>query len=166
VYSIRNLQKSSIFADKIYTVMGFLDFIFGKKQKIENDFFGTMLFFEFKKEPHKNYFECSKHLKPAGKIIEIAIDGDRAGTVEKQIAFFKCIESHYPEICRTAAPLVEREYKNWKEDFRITDFQKQFEPVYITLPRCETAPVEWEISFETALDEHTVIGITRCRNKN
>lgn len=133
--------------------MGFLDFIFGKKHRIENEFFGTMLFFEFKKEPHKSYFECSRHFKPVGKTIEMAIDGDRSGAVEKQIAFFKRIEDNWDSICRAVAPAVEREFANYKEDFRITDFQKQFEAVYLVLPRCETVPVEWKICFETKLVE-------------
>ncbi len=31
--------------------MGLLNFIFGKSNKMENEFFGTMTFFEFKREP-------------------------------------------------------------------------------------------------------------------
>ena len=47
--------------------MGLLDFILGKSNKMENEFFGTMTFFEFKKEPYKNYFECSRYFRPAEK---------------------------------------------------------------------------------------------------
>jgi hypothetical protein len=65
--------------------MGFLDFLFSKKRRVENDFFGTMLFFECKKEPYKNYFECKRYFKPAGKAIEMAINGDMSGAMEKQV---------------------------------------------------------------------------------
>ncbi|MDR2911287.1 MAG: hypothetical protein LBV47_08005 [Bacteroidales bacterium] len=140
--------------------MGFLDFLFGKKRRVENDFFGTMLFFEIKKEPHKSYFECKRHFKPAGKAIEMAINGDMSGAMEKQTTFFKRIEDNYGAICRAIAPLVESEFKNRNSDFRLADFDKQFEPVYLVLPRCETAPVEWEISFETKLDDEHSFTVT------
>ena len=53
--------------------MGILDFIIRKSVKINDSFFGEMLFFEFKKNPEKNYFECRKYFKPDDKIIETKI---------------------------------------------------------------------------------------------
>jgi hypothetical protein len=50
--------------------MGFLDFIFGRPTKLENEFFGTMLFLEDKKNSMKSYFECKRHFKPSDKIFE------------------------------------------------------------------------------------------------
>lgn len=136
--------------------MKFFDFISGRSKKVENEFFGTMTFFEFKKEPHKNYFECRRHFKPTDKIIEIGIDGDKAGVMDKQVGFFKSIEDNYSEICKTVAPLIERKSGNWKGESRILDFQKEFEAVYLSLPRCEIKPVVWEIVFESGHDrEHT-----------
>ena len=44
--------------------MGIFDFIFGKTIKIEDEFFGKMVFSEFKKNPENNYFECRRHFKP------------------------------------------------------------------------------------------------------
>lgn len=68
--------------------MGFFDFLFGKPLKIDNEFFGTMLFCEYKREPLKGYFECSRHFKPSGKIIEIGIDGDATGPTQLEVNFF------------------------------------------------------------------------------
>lgn len=140
--------------------MGLLNFIFGKSNKMENEFFGTMTFFEFKREPHKNYFECSRHFKPTGKIIEIGIDGDKAGVTKEQIGFFRRIEDNYSKICQTVAPLIEKEFGSWKEGFRILDFQKEFEAVYLSLPRCETQPVIWEIAFESEHDGNHTFTLT------
>lgn len=140
--------------------MGLLDFIFGKSNKMENEFFGTKTFFEFKKEPYKNYFECSRYFKPADKVIEIGIDGDMSGITDEQIDFFKRVEDNYPEICKTIVPLIEHEFGNWKEGFKILDFQKEFEAVYLSLPRCETRPVVWEIAFESHHDKNHTFTLT------
>ena len=70
--------------------MGLLDFIFGKTIKLENEFFGTMLFQEDKKDSVKSYFECRRHFKPSDQIIEIGIDGEITGPTQKQIDFFRC----------------------------------------------------------------------------
>lgn len=136
--------------------MGLLSFIFGKPDKIEDEFFGTMTFFEFKKEPQKNYFECKRHFEPTGRIIEIGIDGDKSGITDEQKDFFKSIEDNYPEICKAVTPLIESEFGYWKEGFQIHDFQKEFEAVYLSLPRSVTNPVVWEIAFESDHDrDHT-----------
>ncbi|HEY5748518.1 MAG TPA: hypothetical protein VIU12_20755 [Chryseolinea sp.] len=136
--------------------MGFLDFIFGKQTKLENEFFGTMLFLADKKEPLKSYYECRRHFVPTNKIIEIGIDGDASGPTQSQIDFFKSIEHRYSELSEAVKPLIEDEFGNWKEGFRIANFQKEFEAVYLRLPRCESKPVLWEIAFESEHDrDHT-----------
>ncbi len=129
--------------------MGLLDFIFGKPIKLENDFFGTMLFIEIKKDQSRSYFECRRHFKPSNKIIEIGIDGSVSGPTQKQIDFFKSIEDNYAKFSTTIIPLIEAEFSKQKSGFKIKDFQKEFEPVYLSLPRCESKPFLWEISFES-----------------
>ena len=62
--------------------MGLLDFIFGKPAKLENEFSGTMLFLEDKKEALKSYYECRRHFIPSDKTIEIGIDGDVTGPTQ------------------------------------------------------------------------------------
>lgn len=136
--------------------MGLLSFIFGKPDKIEDEFFGTMTFFEFKKEPQKNYFECRRHFKPTDRTIEIGIDGDKPGITDEQKDFFKSIEENYSEICKAVTPLIESEFGYWKEEFQIYDFQREFEAVYLSLPRSVIKPVVWEIAFESDHDrDHT-----------
>ena len=136
--------------------MGIFDFIFGKTIKIEDEFFGKMVFSEFKKNPEKNYFECRRYFKPTNEIIEIGIEGNVTGPTEIQKDFFRKIESDYDEITSSIKPMIENEFRNWKEDFKITDFNKEFKAVYLYLPRCEKEPKVWEIAFESEHDlNHT-----------
>jgi hypothetical protein len=140
--------------------MGLLDFIFGKPTKLENEFFGTMLFLEDKKDTLKSYYECRRQFIPSNKIIEIGIDGDISGPTQKQIDFFKNIEDNYSIIAKAISPLIEDEFGNWKEGFKINDFQKEFEPVYLRLPRCENKPIVWEIAFESDHDRNHTFTLT------
>lgn len=140
--------------------MGLLDFIFGKSIKLENEFFGTMLFLEDKKEAFKSYFECRRQFNPSDQIIEIGIDGDVTGPTQKQIDFFKSIEDNYLTITKAISPLIEDEFGNWKEGFKINDFHKEFEPVYLRLPRCESKPIVWEIAFESDHDRNHTFTLT------
>ena len=136
--------------------MGIFDFIFGKTIKIEDEFFGKMIFSEFKKDPEKNYFECRRHFKPTDKIIEIGIKGNVSGPTEIQKNFFKKIESDYDKIASSIKPMIENEFRNWKEDFKIADFNKEFKAVYLNLPRCVKESKVWEIAFESEHDlNHT-----------
>ncbi|WP_406684336.1 hypothetical protein N1F78_00995 [Seonamhaeicola sp. MEBiC1930] len=136
--------------------MGIFDFIFGKTIKIDDEFFGKMVFLDDKKEPLKSYFECRRHFKPTDDIIEIGITGDVNGPTKIQKDFFRKIESDYNEIALSIKPMIENEFRNWKEDFKIADFKKEFKAVYLFLPRCENEPKVWEIAFESEHDlNHT-----------
>lgn len=137
--------------------MGIFDFIFGKTIKIDDQFFGKMIFSEFKKNPEENYFECSRHFKPTDEIIEIGIEGNVTGPTELQKEFFRKIESDYDKVISFVQPMIENEFQNWKENFKITDFRKEFKAVYLYLPRCENEPKVWKIAFETEHDlNHTI----------
>ncbi len=137
--------------------MGIFDFIFGKTIKIDDEFFGNMIFSEFKKNPEKNYFECRRHFKPTDEIIEIGIKGNVTGPTELQKDFFRKIEADYDKIISSVRPMIENEFQNWKEDFKIIDFRKEFKAVYLFLPRCENDLKIWEIAFESEHDlNHTI----------
>lgn len=140
--------------------MGLFDSIFGKSMKIDNVFFGQMLFNVDKKDQSKSYFECRRHFKPSDNQIEIGIDGAEIGPTQIQIEFFKSIEDNYSEITNSIRPLIEDEFGNWQEGFKIKDFNKEFEPVYLRLPRCETKPIIWEIAFESDHDRNHTFTLT------
>lgn len=140
--------------------MGFLDFIFGKSIKIDDPFFGKMLFLDDKKEPLKSYFECRRHFEPTNEIIEIGIDGALEGPTETQKKFFKEIESKYGQITDSIKPLMESEFRNWNEDFEIIDFNKEFKADYLRIPRCSEKPISWEIGFISEHDPNHIFTAT------
>lgn len=132
--------------------MGFLDFLFGKTIRIEHNFFGTMTFRKNKKEPIRSLLSGSCPFSPSGKEIDFILDADETGPTQLQVDFFKSIENSFAAISESIVPLIEDEFRNWKDDFAIEDFSKEFQPVFIQLPRCETLPVIWEIAFESEHD--------------
>jgi hypothetical protein len=140
--------------------MGFLDSIFGKTHKINHDFFGEMIFEGGKRPKPSDYFECSRHFKPSDKLIQIGIDGNISGPTQKQVDFFRSIEDHYAQIVTTVIPLIEEEFGNWKAGFTIVDFRKEFEPIYLRIPRCESIPIIWEISFESDHERDHIFTLT------
>jgi hypothetical protein len=140
--------------------MGILDFLFGKSTKIDHPFFGQMLFVQNKKDTPRSYFECRRHFNPSDRLIEIGIDADISGPTKIQVDFFKSIEDNYYELIRSITPLIEDQFQNWKEDFKIANFNKEFEPVYLRLPRCENKPIIWEIAFESEHDRNHTFTLT------
>ena len=51
-------------------------------------------------------------------------------------------------------PLITDEFQNWKEDFQIVDFNKEFSIDGITIPRMDDNPLVWDISFTTIHDKN------------
>lgn len=140
--------------------MGLFNSLFGKTQKINHDFFGQMIFNGGKMPDPSDYFECRRYFKPSNDVIEIGIDGDTSGPTEKQISFFKSIEENYSNITKAIIPLIEDEFGNWKEGFKISDFNKEFDPVYLRIPRCESEPIIWQIAFESDHDRNHTFTLT------
>ncbi len=134
--------------------MSLFNFFSSKNTKIDHSFFGQMLFCNNKKDPNKSYFECKRFFKPSNNIIEIGITANIDGPTENQIDFFEKIETNYNEITRSIIPLIENEFRNWKEGFKIENFEIEFEPVYISIPKCDITPIMWEIVFESDHDRN------------
>lgn len=140
--------------------MGIFSALFGKPVTIDHEFFGKMLFMGGKKPKADDYFECRRHFKPSDSDIEIGIDADISGPTYKQVSFFKDIESNYLQVTKAIIPLIEKELRNFKEDFKIIDFDNEFVPVYLNIPRCESKPIIWEIAFESDHDKNHTFTLT------
>lgn len=141
--------------------MGLLDFIFGKPILMQSLFFGQMRFIKNKRKPSKTYFECKRYFKPKNDTIDICIIGNMEGPTQRQIDFFESIENNYSKISGSITTSIEKEFRNWKEDFKIIDFKKEFKPVYLSIPECEVAqPIIWEIAFETNHDKNHTFTLT------
>lgn len=140
--------------------MGLLDFLFGKTETIEDSFFGKMVLIEFRKKPENNYFECRRNFKPINDIIEISVKDESERSFDSQKEFFRNIETNYQTIIESIAPMIENEFRNWKDGFRIDDFTKEFRADYIAIPSCRQANEEWEIAFNSVHDPYHNITIT------
>lgn len=132
--------------------MGLFD-IFKKTQTIQDDFFGSLRYTTFR-DATKNYFEGRGNFEPIGDEIEYFISADLNGPTIDQRDFYKKIEDLYGEIIVKITPLIEEEFKNWKQDFKIKDFKKEFKVVALTVPRLNSLPITWNISFETIHDDN------------
>jgi hypothetical protein len=127
--------------------MGLFD-LFKKPQVIQDDFFGTLTFMIFK-DPTKNYFEGKGKFKPTGEEIEYLVGADLSGPTNDQRNFYNKVQDSYEELISRITPLIEDEFKNWKEDFKIKDFKKEFKLVAMTIPRLNSNAISWDMSFET-----------------
>jgi hypothetical protein len=126
--------------------------LFNKPPTIQDDFFGVLTFMSFK-DSTKNYFEGKGKFKPTGEVIEYLVGGDLSGPTNEQREFYNKIQDTYDAIMVKITPLIEEEFKNWKEDFRIKDFKKEFKLVALTIPRLPSKPVVWDMSFDALHDE-------------
>ena len=62
------------------------------------------------------------------------------------------IEKKYDSITDTVIPIIEDEFRNWKEDFAIKNFHVEFSPVYLNLTQFGNGLFEWEIAFDSIHD--------------
>ncbi len=140
--------------------MRILNFLFKKPTKFQHHFFGAMEFTENKKDPDNSHYECKYFFITTDKPTILEIAGNSNGPTEKQVEFIKSIQQNYVTISTEMIELIESEFRNWKEDFTIKDFQKEFEVIHLYLPKCESNPIVWEISFETEHDRNHIITLT------
>ncbi len=131
--------------------MNIFNFIFGKKKKkIENEFFGEVQICESKSG--KFIFRSKRYFSPINQKIELEIEGNEFDKLDFANSFFVKIESSYQEVIDAVTPILEDTFQNWKEDFKIIDFYKEFQPIYLNLPIKKSMQDDWEIVFETIHD--------------
>jgi hypothetical protein len=132
--------------------MGLFD-LFKKPLTIQHDFFGTLIFMTFK-DSTKNYFEGKGKFKPTGDEIEYFVGADLNGPTNDQREFYIKVQDSYDDLISKITPLIEDEFKNWKDDFKVKDFKKEFKLVAVTIPRLNTNVTIWDMSFETIHDDN------------
>jgi len=128
--------------------------LFKKATTIEHDTFGTLTFMEIKKNPQNNYFEGSGFFKPTGNEVEYFITANIEGPTKEQVLFYEKIQQDYNVLSKKCSEMIETEFRNWKDDFKITDFNSEFTLVTITIPNQNNKPIEWDLAFETEHDEN------------
>ncbi len=130
--------------------MGLFD-LFKKPPTIKDDFFGVLTFVSFKKST-ADYFEGKGRFKPTGDEIEYFIGADIRGPTNDQRDFYNKVQESYDELVAKFTPLIENEFKNWKSDFKIVNFKKEFKLVAMTIPRLNDNVITWDMSFDTIHD--------------
>ena len=130
--------------------MGLFD-LFKKPTIVHDDFFGALRFIGFK-DSSKNYFEGKGHFASTNVETEYLIQADIDGPTDQQKMFYKDLQSDFTEYIDKMKPLIEDEFRNWKDEFEIKDFNKEFKLVCITIPRLDKTPAIWDMSFTTIHD--------------
>ena len=126
--------------------MGLFD-LFRKPQTLQDDFFGTLTFISFK-DAARNYCEGRGTFKPTGNEIEFLIRCNEGGPAKEQQQLYIRIQDSYDEIVTRIAPLIEKELKEWREDYKIKDFKKEFKPVSVEISRMSATSARWDMIFE------------------
>lgn len=125
---------------------------------LQDDFFGELRFVDFK-DASKNYFEGNGHFTPTNNNTEYLIQADKDGPTDKQKQFYIDLQSNFADYIQRIKPLIEDEFRNWKDDFVIEDFNKEFELVCITIPRLDIRPLTWDMAFTTIHDQNHQVTI-------
>lgn len=131
--------------------------LFGKLVKISHPCFGEMIFLADKKNADAGYFECTTFFKPVNDFIEVVLTAERGGPEQEQVDFFRLIEEKYVELTASLAPLIQTEFNKWIPNFKIHDFQSEFDLVFIEIPACNEKTVSWQIAFTAKqFSQHTI----------
>ena len=125
--------------------------LFKKPIIIQDDFFGALRFMDFK-DSSKDYFEGKGHFIPTNSETEYLIQADDKGPTDEQKQFYRDLQDNFQQYLEKIKPLIEDEFRNWKEEFEIKDFNKEFTLVCITIPRHDSSPLKWDMAFTTIHD--------------
>lgn len=123
--------------------------LFKKKPLFNDPFFGALKHHAFKKE---SLFEGRIFFTPAGREIGLTIYAEATGLIQAQYDFYSTIEHDYAVLVNKIIPLIEDEFRNWKDDFVIKDFAKEFTLEHISIPKLDTRTLKWQISFTSIHD--------------
>ena len=132
--------------------------LFKKPVIVQDDFFGSLRFMNFK-DSSKNYFEGKGLFVPTNSETQYLIHADIDGPSDNQKVFYRDLQANFTQYVEKIKPLIEYEFRNWKENFTIDDFYKEFNLVCITIPRHDTSPLIWDMAFTTIhdLNHHVTI---------
>ena len=127
---------------------------FKQKPLFNDPFFGELRFYEAKAG---SFFGGRRAFAPLGRDLEFLIRADESGPLEAQREFYRTLERDYELLKEKMRPFIEGEFRNWRDDFRIEDFDREFTLVHLSIPRPEPQPRKWELSFTTLHDaEHQI----------
>jgi hypothetical protein len=127
--------------------------LFKKPIKIHDDLFGELRFIDFK-DSSKNYFEGKGFFPPTQSDTEFLIQADIEGPTSAQKEFYNELQNNFEQYIQKMKPLIEDEFRNWKENFEIKEFNKEFTLVCLTIPKLDHNPLIWDMAFTTIHDKN------------
>jgi|GEM_PF-6628940 len=134
-------------------------FSFFEKRKpliVEDEVFGTLQEIRIR-GISTHYFEGKGMFRPLNREIEYSVACEKkSGPVEEQRQFYEWVQNNYSGLKAKMTPLLEKELRNWKDDFRIVNFDAQFFLEYLTIPSFGATPLLWDMSFR--FSENTELG--------
>ena len=139
--------------------MRFFSFLSDKPITIEDKVFGTLRLETYGKNRPTSWLTEHLFFGPTGREISCSIDAGPDGPTEEQQAFFQKIEQNCYSLRGALIPVLEDEFRNWKPDFKIQDFDAEFWLVGLSIPELGKQTVEWEWSFETVHDDNHMLTI-------
>ncbi|OGX84069.1 hypothetical protein [Hymenobacter coccineus] len=139
--------------------MGFWNLFSGKTITTGDEFFGVMIFIGNPNDPDEGYFECKRHFKPSGQMIELGVTAGLRGPTQRQKDFFSQIETDYFRLVPRWKEIIEQEFGAWMPLPVIQDFAQEFKPEYLSIPTCAVQPIVWEIAFDTVHDLNHIVTV-------
>ena len=127
--------------------------LFKKTPVVQDADFGEMRFYKSKKADDE-FFEAEGYFKPLNAKVGFIIQANETGPTKEQKLFLRFVEDNYEGLTEKMKPLIIDKFRNWKENFVIVDFNKEFTPESITIPRFTGKPLIWEICFTTTHDSN------------
>ncbi len=125
--------------------------LFKKPVIVQDDFFGPLRFVDLK-DPLRNYFEGKGFFAPTGSQTQYLIRAGVEGPGASQKYFYREFQANFAQYVEKIKPMIEDEFRNWKEDFTISDFYKEFDLVCLTIPAPGIKPLAWDMAFTTIHD--------------
>lgn len=125
--------------------------LFKKPVLIHDTVFGTVRLRRWK-NAGSHYFEGKLHFAPTASVITLLIEAAGDGPTAAQRGFYQNLQTHFTTYAQRMIPLIEDEFRNWKDDFAVADFAKEFALVCLSLPTFEGEACRWQMSFTTVHD--------------
>ncbi|MBP6904812.1 MAG: hypothetical protein KBB91_02025 [Candidatus Pacebacteria bacterium] len=119
---------------------------------IEDKIFGKLKYFT-RNNSSLGFFSGNILFEPLNKNIECLIDADTGGPKVEQQEFYKTIQKKYRGLITSAIPLIKSEFEAWDENLKITEFDKDFNLIAISIPVLDKTPVIWDLAFNIVQDE-------------
>jgi len=127
-----------------------LGWLFGKTTRIEDLFFGSLLFIKAARG-HLSYWEGARAFDSVGQF-EVSIDtsSEAEGPTSTQRDFFRRIERDYKTIC--AAVEARCRTEAFASRLMPGRFEEAFVGSGLSIPLCDETNEEWSIYFDAAAD--------------